>query len=236
MPKSAKPTSQGKCLLCQQVFPKAAITRHLAACRTTAYAKDMAKAKEQTVFHIVVEAKYLPEYWLHVDVAGKVTLADLDLFLKDIWLECCGHLSMFTIAGCQYSAEPEGAFFELADDCFGAEQEQSMDIAIEKVVQPKTKIGYEYDFGSTTELTLRVVAEQTMQFKGKAIRLLVRNEAPALMCDNCKTTKATKVCSQCIDEGEGWLCAKCAKKHSCGDDVLLPVVNSPRTGVCAYCG
>jgi hypothetical protein len=28
----------------------------------------------------------------------------------------------------------------------------------------------------------------------------------------------------------------CAQTHEFGEDVFLPVVNSPRTGVCAYAG
>ena len=39
------------------------------------------------------------------------TLADLDDFLRAIWLECCGHLSEFTIGGTSYSSEPEDYFY-----------------------------------------------------------------------------------------------------------------------------
>jgi len=34
----------------------------------------------------------------------------------------------------------------------------------------------------------------------------------------------------------GWLCDECAPKHKCGEDMLLPVVNSPRVGKCGYTG
>ena len=37
-------------------------------------------------------------------------------------------------------------------------------------------------------------------------------------------------------EGEGWVCDECAPKHKCGEDMLLPVVNSPRVGMCGYTG
>jgi len=30
---------------------------------------------------------------------GSATLAKLDDYLRAIWLECCGHLSKFTIGG-----------------------------------------------------------------------------------------------------------------------------------------
>jgi hypothetical protein len=35
---------------------------------------------------------------------------------------------------------------------------------------------------------------------------------------------------------EGWLCDECAVGHECGEEMLLPVVNSPRVGVCGYVG
>jgi hypothetical protein len=32
------------------------------------------------------------------------------------------------------------------------------------------------------------------------------------------------------------LCQACAEDHECGEDMQLPVVNSPRVGVCGYAG
>ena len=43
-------------------------------------------------------------------------------------------------------------------------------------------------------------------------------------------------CAQCIYEGGGWLCEACAKSHECGEEMLLPVVNSPRVGTWGYTG
>ncbi|MBI5416950.1 hypothetical protein HZA55_03240, partial [Candidatus Poribacteria bacterium] len=48
--------------------------------------------------------------------------------------------------------------------------------------------------------------------------------------------QATKVCSECIYDDKGWVCDDHADTHECGEDMLLPVVNSPRIGVCAYSG
>ncbi len=40
---------------------------------------------------------------------------------------------------------------------------------------------------------------------------------------------------QCIAEAANpFVCATQAARHPCGDQALLPVVNSPRMGVCAY--
>lgn len=36
-----------------------------------------------------------PIYWLHVTARREAKLAELDRLLRDVWLECCGHLSEF---------------------------------------------------------------------------------------------------------------------------------------------
>ncbi len=65
--------------------------------------------------------------------------------------------------------------------------------------------------------------------------VLSRNEAPVIVCQSCGKP-ATQVCSQCVYDGEGWLCEECAEDHECGEEMFLPVVNSPRVGMCGYTG
>ncbi|MDP2782290.1 hypothetical protein [Devosia sp.] len=36
---------------------------------------------------------------MHLKVAGDARLENLDKFLRQVWLECCGHLSAFRIEG-----------------------------------------------------------------------------------------------------------------------------------------
>jgi hypothetical protein len=38
------------------------------------------------------------------------------------------------------------------------------------------------------------------------------------------------------DEGAAFLCNACVAQHGCGEEMLRPVVNSPRMGVCGYDG
>ena len=101
-------------------------------------------------------------------------------------------------------------------------------------------LDYEYDFGSSTELTITVME----QFPVKAdheIVLLSRNEPLQIMCAICGKAPATQVCSVCSWDGGAEFCDKCAKKHAkeCedfADYASMPVVNSPRMGACAYEG
>jgi hypothetical protein len=59
--------------------------------------------------------------------------------------------------------------------------------------------------------------------------------SPQVWCDICGQP-ATEICSQCIFDDKGWLCDEHAESHECGEEMLLPVVNSPRVGMCAYAG
>jgi len=211
--------SEGTCLLCGVKLAKGAVSRHLKLCATTGNAAGKPKTK---AFHIVVEGAHLPEYWLHLSVPAGAKLERLDAFLRNIWLECCGHLSAFKIEKTLYSRQPDAEYGE-----------KNMRVELRKALTPGIKFSYDYDFGSTTSLALKVVGE--IENESDSIQLLARNTPPAIPCSKCGKP-ATQVCVDCAWEEKGWLCGACAPKHKCGEDMLLPVVNSPRVGVCAYSG
>src|SRR5687767_9075340 len=56
-----------------------------------------------------------------------------------------------------------------------------MDARVSTVFSPRLKFGYEYDFGSTTPLKLRVVNQLT-EASAREIRMLAQNDPPA--CDS----------------------------------------------------
>ena len=96
---------------------------------------------------------------------------------------------------------------------------------------------YQYDFGSTTELNIKAVNI----YRGKAenkenIRIITRNSQPVIPCDECGKHPAVEICTECEWQEGGWLCETCAEDHDCDKEMMLPVVNSPRTGVCGYIG
>jgi hypothetical protein len=183
---------------------------------------DKGKSRQTKLFHLIVEG--YPPYWMHLEVRTDATLKTLDAFLRSIWLECCGHMSQFFIDGAAYVSS---AAREL--------DASSMNATLGKALHPGMTFSYEYDFGTTTELRLRVVAERDGERRREAIQLLARNTPPVIPCNACRN-EATHVCSQCIYEDEGWLCDACVATHACGDEMLLPVVNSPRVGMCGYVG
>lgn len=97
-----KTQSKGKCAFCETVSAKGAMTRHLTVCsaRKEAIAKaEEKKGRTETLFHLRIQDRYASDFWLDLEMRGAATLADLDDYLRAIWLECCGHLSMFTFGG-----------------------------------------------------------------------------------------------------------------------------------------
>ena len=238
-------TSMGRCRLCGDTFNRSGIGKHLSACRRRADIEDplsdmraeaptKAPARVRS-FHITVKDRYDSRYWMHLDVPKKMKLRALDSFLRTIWVECCGHLSAFSISGVMYNVDNTDSF-----GSFAGRRPQNMEVPSYRVLHPGRTFQYEYDFGTTTELTLRVVSEGVMELR-HGIRLLARNDAPELTCHSCKSASATVICTQCIgyegpDSTQGYLCDNCKMHHRCDEWMLLPVVNSPRVGRCGYTG
>ena len=215
---------EGICRFCLKTFAGRSIGRHLTACKAKKEQDEATlkgKKKTQLIYHLKITS-YKP-FWLYIEMPAGAKLQTLDRFLRDIWLECCGHLSEFTINGVGYSSDSGGG------DSWGMESE-SMNVALKKVLGLKDTFRYEYDFGSTTEVSGQVYGQREGVLKEK-IRILARNEMPEVHCTNCSKT-ATDFCTECDD----FYCAECLEKHDCGDDMALPVVNSPRMGVCGYYG
>ena len=200
------------------------MTRHLAACGAGGPgAKEGARARRLD-YHLVVESRRDKVYWLHVAAPVDAPLSTLDRFLRHIWLECCGHLSCFSVGPLRYASNPTPGLAE-----------RSMRVPLNRALEVGTSFGYEYDYGSTTELRLRVAGLREHESAGKGVVLLARNDPPAIACGACGRP-ATQICTECSWSGDGWLCDDCAGDHECGEEMLLPVVNSPRVGVCGYGG
>jgi len=341
-------TTTGICKYCKGEFDKAKMTQHLKHCKERAVAiaagvGDGAKQKRR-LFHILAEGRYNPQYWMHLEIPAPELLFTLDRFLRDVWVECCGHLSAFEIGGISYSDEPEDFSFEIVgaevqgeedevvedededededeeeyedlspeelaeeigkfldeeppemrnmipgelqvelrkprsrDDLvaflkerlnsmpkrislFTSEnveeqrslyfqkstlkflldmaEDRSLDVPLEKVLKVGQKFTYEYDFGSTTELNLRVLSERDGVVRegeeDDPVTILAINVPPVILCKVCGKP-ATKVAGGYYNVEENAYCNKCARRSE-DADMMLPVVNSPRVGVCGYTG
>jgi hypothetical protein len=349
-----KETSIGVCRFCQGGFAKSKMTQHLKSCKARFAEMAEQDGHAQRLFHLFVEGTYRPGYWMHLEVPAAATLSDLDDFLRDTWLECCGHLSEFEIDGVSYSSQPddgwsmgfdgpmllsvknlqgeeeeeeseeeleempsmqemaeemarrfstefhadlkdvpveqiekklEQMFAEgmpggisaetlpalrpllsymasslqqgtLAEELEEAEEEMEeegdggMDVELDEVLNVGERFSYVYDFGSSTNLSFRVIAEregvlpvdksdalgEAQDEDEIAIITMARNEPPALACHVCGEP-ATRILPESEYDylDEAGLCDTHAKEYDYPDE-LLPVVNSPRVGVCGYTG
>ena len=197
--------SKGNCYLCGAELGKVAMKNHI----LKVHAGDRSLQKCRL---LKIEGAYEKNYWLYIDVPVNKTLSAVDIFLRKIWLECCGHMSAFS--------DPRHEELGKGRQLGG--------------FAPGDKILHEYDFGNTTESLITVVGDTYREPQRNAVRLLARNAPPAFIC--CKCGKAAAyICVECIYEVDNpFSCEECADHHE--HDYFLPVTNSPRMGVCGYEG
>ena len=129
--------------------------RHLRSCPERRKSIERANGRSgsnELLHHLQVRDGYGLGYWLHLEMDGSATLFDLDHYLRHIWLECCGHMSAFKIEGVQY--------LDTLGDSFGFEESESLDAQAHQLFTPGLNFAYEYDFGTTTELSIRVLDQR----------------------------------------------------------------------------
>jgi hypothetical protein len=218
--------SEGICRFCLKKFSGAGMGRHLSACKTRKEKNALelnAGRKKYKIYHIKIsEYKW---YWLHIEMPAGATLQDLDAFLRGIWLECCGHLSSFTIRGVNYDEQELSGVFSYG------KSSPSMNKRLYSVLNVKDTFSHEYDFGSTTYLEGQVLGVREGNLGKNNIRIMARNNPYTFKCDSCGNP-AAGTCVEC----EEFVCDQCLESHECGEEMVLDVVNSPRMGVCGYGG
>ena len=219
----ARKQSKGTCVYCGKELSKAGITKHLATCPKRQEAINAAEKKKGTpelLYHLRIQDDYRSEYWLDLEMRGSKSLKDLDTYLRQIWLECCGHMSQFSLGG---------AFVH----------EVGMRRKISEVLEPGSQLTHVYDFGTSSETTVKCVeVREGNPLTTKPIVLMARNNMPEYPCIECGQP-ATHLCMECmIEDGtEGTLCDKHTNNHphdNYGEPI--PLVNSPRMGMCGYSG
>ena len=233
MPKTAQTT--GRCAYCGREMTCTGMGRHLRSCaarRESGERANRRRASNELLYHLRVRDDYGLGYWLHLEMNGSATLFDLDHYLRRIWLDCCAHMSAFTIRNVQY-LEDFGAPFSL-------ESGESLDARADAVFAPGLSFAHEYDFGTPTELSLRVMHQRRGRpTTDHAIVLMARNAALTIPCVECEKP-AQLICLDCEYEGapgEGHICLDHIAGHVKHDDYgKMPIFNSPRSGVCGYDG
>jgi len=197
--------------LCGQRETATRMSAHLDTC---APAHD-GKGATQLLSRMRFEDELDPRYWLLLEVRTKAKLEKLDALLREVWLECCGHMSAFHLGRDEVPMGSEVDFLTRAG---------------------RQPLYYEYDFGSTTTLRAQIVGTRLGAPGRAAIRLLARNDAPTWKCVKC-SKPALFVGPFCVKHDHCVLCTAHARAHEhVIEGAYLPVVNSPRMGVCGYTG
>lgn len=200
---------EGQCKCCKQDFTKRQITDHLDGC------SKREKDAQTKNLRLRVSDPYAKNFWLIVEVSHEAKLKDLDSLIRDIWVECCDHLSLF---GDYNNKIGKGQF-------------------IMDVLQPGDTLNYIYDFGSPTELTIEAVSYSAYHLSDKKrVELVARNYLPSSLCAQCGNP-ATQVCTYCSEDEMTLVCDRCADRNhneERGEHNTLLLANSPRSGVCGY--
>jgi hypothetical protein len=200
--------STGNCYLCGESLTKMAMKNHLL--------KHYNEESGQGCILLKIEGMYRKEYWLYIDIPVEAPLFCVDDFLRKIWLECCGHCSEFYGQGHSEIDENRKLGTFLAGD----------------------KFFHAYDFGTTTETVITSMGIIRRKSQKEVVRLLARNVPPVFQCASCGKT-AKSICTECSYESDNpFFCAACGRKHDKehGEEMMLPITNSPRMGECGYSG
>lgn len=160
------------------------IAKHLQTCKKRVNLYEKAE-KTEKYFELLLYGAYNKDYWLIIQIKENATLDDLDRFIRDIWVECCGHLSVFEIDGVSYEREP--------DDDFGwGEPAKSTNHTLKQVLTTGMIFNYEYDFGSTTEIMVKVLDHYSAQKQNEKVVILSRNNPPEFACSICGNSRSLK--------------------------------------------
>lgn len=221
MPRGKQP--KGKCAYCGQEITKNGVTKHLSTCPRRQAIVEKAEHKRvnrETLYHLRVQDAWRSEFWLDLEMRGSGTLKDLDGYLRAIWLECCGHMSRFSVGSWRGAEIPK---------------KQRAD----KIFRPGIDLTHIYDFGTSSETLIKVVRRREGRpTTPRPIALMARNLMPEAQCIECGQAAAW-LCIECLIEEEVWgtLCDRHAQTHP-HDDYGKPIalVNSPRLGMCGYEG
>ncbi len=214
-------TSSGACRKCQRVIAKTQMTRHLKRC--------LGPAESNGQYLILADMPGSP-YWAYFTAPRNVTLDRIDDVLRRMWVECCQHLSAFFVNNVRFVSDPEPTSSSAFGGLFATRHvERPLSVTLKQALREGSEFRYEYDFGSTTELRIRVLDDQMAGIKGD-VAVAARNEAPEVACATCGQPATA------LDVQDWEPVPYCETCLGSMEEMWLPLINSPRTGVCGYEG
>jgi hypothetical protein len=215
--------SRGQCAFCGYETTKGSMGRHLATCpqrQERSARAESAKRTPETLYHLRMQDAWGGQFWIDLEVRGSATLQDIDAYLRGIWLECCGHLSQFSVGG------------------WGG-RKIAKQRRVDAVFQGDLELTHIYDFGTSSETHIKSMGQRDgVPLTTRPMVLMARNVMPEAACIECGQP-ATRLCMECLIEADqqGTLCEAHAAVHPHEDyGEPIELVNSPRVGMCGYTG
>ena len=206
------PSSSGSCFVCKEKISGDVIEEHLTSCLPSLQWPN----GDEPSFLIQIVSKYNKKFWLTILASPEATLKDLDFFIRDVWVECCGHLSHFEIGRVYFSSD-------------GVDED--MYVYIKDVLQPGDECLYKYDFGSATLLRVTVLRTIPVLPQDRHIVLLGQNSRAHHVCTICKE-EADYAYKRNRTTKTQYFCSSCLESNGIDDEYCSYLTNSPRAGVC----
>ena len=225
--------SEGICLLCGGSCSRLGSAQHIKHCRgrsvrETNWNRRSGHPEEVRSYHLQMWDPSDPDFWLHIEIAAHLTLETLDSFMRQTWMECCDHLSQFFINDRCYRRSVDNYLYE----------DRPMNISLDEVLgSTKKPFWYEYDFGSTSQVRMKVLSKGYSRWPG--IRLLAHNTLSFYKCGLCEenaTTIRHQWNNDGREQGKEVLCDTAKHPPAFLDKREYPIANSPRWGICGYTG
>lgn len=155
---------KARCYYCNKELTERTIKRHMKNCAEMKECidRELKQSKSRRKQYILaIKDEYSKKYCIYISIDAALQLCHLDQFIRDVWVECCGHLSEFTIDGDNYHDNRDGNY--------------EMNVRLNEVLYIGQKFEYVYDFGSSTYLTLEVIDEIDVSKKHSQIEIIARN-------------------------------------------------------------
>ena len=94
-------------------------------------------------------------------------MKDIDAYLRAIWLECCGHLSQFSVGGWRG-------------------QEIAKSRRVDAVFRRDIELTHIYDFGTSSETKIKLIGQREgVPLTARPMVLMARNDMPEAACIEC---------------------------------------------------
>jgi hypothetical protein len=210
-----RPENPGTCAYCGETITKRGVIKYLEKCpkrQEVLAAASNSSRPEETLWHLRVQDASLKNFWLDLEMVGSASLEKLDKYLRYIWLECCGHLSQFTIGG-------------WGGIVLGKSRKA------DSIFEPGLVLRHLYDFGTTSETNIKVIGFRESKATSKHPNaLLARNQMPEAICQECNQ-EAKWLCIECLYEEDktGYLCDEHVKEHPHNNTDCFPSTRWPST-------